>query len=150
MKVKECMCNQVFSCSPSTTVYDVAKLMQTNHVGCIPVCDNENCMVGLITDRDLVLRCIATNKDTKQTPVSDIMTTNVCTCKPDDDMTNAQSKMGSEQIRRLPVLDNNGQVVGILTMGNIAQNDLELGQQQVSDTINSICEDCDEDNKNAE
>lgn len=149
MKVKECMCNQVFSCSPSTTVYDVAKMMQTNHVGCIPVCDNENCMVGVVTDRDLVLRCIANDKSAKETPISDIMTTNVCTCKPDDDMTNAQSKMGSEQIRRLPVVDN-GQVVGILTMGNIAQNDLELGQQQVSDTINSICEDCDEDNKNAE
>ena len=148
MKVKECMCNKVFSCTPSTTVYDVAKLMQQNHVGCIPVCDNQKCMVGIITDRDLVLRGIASNKDAKQTPVSEIMTTNVCTCQPNDDMQQAQNKMGQEQIRRLPVIEN-GQVVGMLTMGNLAQNDLDLGQQQVSDTFNSICED-DDENKNAE
>lgn len=149
MKVKECMCNEVFSCTPSTTVYDAAKLMQTNHIGCIPVCDNENCMVGVITDRDLVLRCIADDKNAKDTPVSDIMTTNVWTCKPDDEMTNAQSKMGSEQIRRLPVVDNQGKVIGMLTLGDLAKNDMELGQDEVSDTINCIC-DCVGENKNAE
>ena len=149
VKVKECMCNQVFSCSPSSSVYNVAKLMQTNHIGCVPVCDAQNCMVGVVTDRDLVLRCIANDKDIKQTPISEIMTTNVCTCNQNDDMENAQNKMGSEQIRRLPVLNNEGKVVGMLTMGNLAQNDLELGQQEVSDTINSICDD-DDENKNAE
>ena len=149
MKVKECMCNEVFSCTPSTTVYDAAKLMQTNHIGCIPVCDNENCMVGVITDRDLVLRCIADDKNAKDTPVSDIMTTNVWTCKPDDEMTNAQSKMGSEQIRRLPVVDNQGKVIGMLTLGDLAKNDMELGQDEVSDTINCIC-DCVGENKNAQ
>ena len=148
MKVKECMCNNVYSCTPETTVYDVAKLMQTNHVGCIPICDEQKNMVGLVTDRDLVLRCIASNKDVKQTPVSDIMTTEICACTPDDDMTNAQSKMGSNQIRRLPVIDN-GTIVGMLTLGDIAKNDIELGQEEVSDTINSICEDQIE-NKNAE
>ena len=148
MKVKECMCNKVFSCTPSTTVYDAAKLMQQNHVGCIPVCDSQKCMVGIITDRDLVLRGIANNKDAKQTPVREIMTTNVCTTQPNVDMQQAQNKMGQEQIRRLPVIEN-GQVVGMLTMGNLAQNDLDLGQQQVSDTFNSICED-DDENKNAE
>ena len=148
MKVKDCMCNEVFSCSPSTTVYDAAKIMQQNHIGCIPVCDNQKCMVGIITDRDLVLRGIANDKNVKQTPVSDLMTTNVCTCQPNDDMQQAQDKMGNEQIRRLPVVEN-GQVVGMLSMGNLAQNDLDLGQQQVSDTLNSICDD-DEDNKNAE
>ena len=149
MKVKECMCNKVFSCTPSTTVYDAAKIMQTNHVGCVPVCDNENCMVGVITDRDLVLRCIASDKNVKETPVSEIMTTKVWTCKPEDEMTNAQSKMGSEQIRRLPVVDNDGKVIGMLTLGDLAKNDMEIGQDEVSDTINSICE-CGEENKNAE
>lgn len=149
MKVKDCMCNNVYSCTPGTTVYDAAKIMQTNHVGCVPVCDDQNSMVGLITDRDLVLRCIACDKDPKETPISDIMTTDVCTCKPDDEMTNAQSKMGNEQIRRLPVVDN-GKVVGMLTLGDLAKNDMELGQEEVSDTINSICEETGEDDKNAE
>lgn len=148
MKVKECMCNKVFSCSPSTTVYDAAKLMQANHVGCIPVCDQEDCMVGMITDRDIVLRCIASDKDVKQTPLSEVMTTDVCTCSPEDDMTNAQGKMAKEQIRRLPVIEN-GKVVGMLTMGDLAKNDIELGQEDVSDTINNICDPVGE-NKNAE
>ncbi len=149
MKVKECMCNEVFSCSPSTTVYDAAKIMQNNHIGCVPVCDNENCMVGIITDRDLVLRCIASDKNVKETPVSDVMTTNVWTCKQDDEITNAQSKMGNEQIRRLPVVDNEGKVIGMLTIGDLAKNDMEIGQDEVSDTINSICE-CGSEKKNAE
>ena len=149
MKVKDCMCNEVVSCTPSTTAYDVAKLMQTNHIGCIPVCDNENCMVGVITDRDLVLRCIASDKDAKQTTASDIMTTNVCTCNVEDEMSNAQSKMGDEQIRRLPVVDNSGKVIGMLTLGDLAKYDLDIGQNEVSDTINSIC-DCEGENKNAE
>ncbi len=149
MKVRDYMSNEVFSCTPSTSVYDAAKLMQENHVGCIPICDNENCMIGVVTDRDLVLRCIASDKNAKETPVSDIMTTNVWTCKPDDEMTNAQNKMGDEQIRRLPVVDNNGKVIGMLTIGDLVKNDLELGQNEVSDTLNSICEWNDE-NKNAE
>lgn len=149
MKVKECMCNKVFSCTPSTTVYDAAKKMQTNHVGCIPVCDNENCMVGVITDRDIVLRCIASDKNVKDTSVSEIMSTNVWTCKPEDEISNAQSKMESEQIRRLPVVNNEGKVIGMLTLGDLAKNDMEIGQEEVSDTINSICE-CGDENKNAE
>lgn len=149
MKVKECMCNEVISCSPSTTVYDVAKLMQENHIGFVPVCDNENYMVGAVTDRDMVLRCIASDKDVKQTPVSEIMTTNISTCTKDDEMSNAQRKMGEEQIRRIPVVDDDGKVIGILTLGDLAKYDLEIGQNEVSDTINSICE-CDNESKNAE
>ena len=149
MKVRDYMSDKVYSCTPSTSVYDAAKLMQENHVGCIPICDNENCMIGVVTDRDLVLRCIANDKNAKETPVSDIMTTNVWTCKPDDEMSNAQNKMGEEQVRRLPVVDNNGKVIGMLTIGDLVNNDLELGQNEVSDTLNSICE-WNEENKNAE
>ena len=147
MKVKECMCNKVFTCSPSTTVYDAAKIMQTSHIGCIPVCDTENCMVGIITDRDIVLRCIANDKDAKQTPISEIMTTNIWTCTPEDEMTTAQDKMGEEKIRRLPVVDNQGKIVGILSFGDLAINDMEIGQEEVCDTINCICA---EEDKNAD
>ncbi len=148
MKVKECMCNDVCCIKPETKIQEVAKLMSENHIGCIPVCDNNNSVCGIITDRDILLRCVACDKDTKQTPVSDIMTTNVCTCKEDDDMTNAQSKMGQNQVRRLPVCDDKNRVVGILTLGNLAQNDGTIGKQQVCTTFENICN-C-EENKNAE
>ena len=148
MKVKDCMCEDVCCVKPETKIQEVAKLMSKNHIGCIPVCDENNCICGIVTDRDVLLRCVACNKDTSQTPVSDIMTCNVCTCQEDDDMRNAETKMGQNQIRRLPVCDSQNRVVGILTFGDLAKNDYELGKQQVCTTIENICN-CN-GNKNAE
>lgn len=148
MKVKECMCNDVCCVKPETKIQEVAKLMSENHIGCIPVCDENQCICGIVTDRDVLLRCVVCNKDTNQTPVSDIMSCNVCTCKEDDEITNAETKMGQNQIRRLPVCDDKNKVVGILTLGDLAQNDQEIGKQQVCSTLENICN-CQE-NKNAE
>ena len=148
MKVKDCMCEDVCCVKPETKIQEVAKLMSINYIGCIPVCDENNCICGIVTDRDVLLRCVACNKDTSQTPVSDIMTCNVCTCQEDDDMTNAETKMGQNQIRRLPVCDSQNRVVGILTFGDLAKNSYELGKQQVCTTIENICN-CN-GNKNAE
>ena len=80
MKVKDCMCTDVCCVKPETTIRDVAKLMSQNHIGSLPVCDTNNCLCGIVTDRDIILRSIACDKDVKTTPVSDIMSTNVCTC----------------------------------------------------------------------
>ena len=148
MKVKDCMCNNVCSVKPNTTINEVAKLMSTNHIGCVPVCDDNDCICGIVTDRDVVLRSVACDKDVKTTPVSDIMSCEVCSCKEDDDMTNAETTMGQHQVRRLPVCDSNNHVVGMLTLGNLAQNDITLGRQEVCSTISEICN-C-QGNKNAE
>ena len=148
MKVKECMCNDVCCVKPETKIYEIAKLMSENHIGCIPVCDENNSICGIVTDRDILLRCVACNKDTNNTPVSDIMTCNVCTCKESDEITNAETKMGENQIRRLPVCDDNNKVVGILTLGNLVQNDGNIGKQQVCTTLENICNP--QENKNAE
>ena len=139
MKVKDCMCEDVCCVRPETKIQEVAKLMNEHHIGCIPVCDDNNCICGIVTDRDIILRCVACNKDTNQTATSDIMTCNVTTCKQDDEMTNAQTKMEQKQIRRLPVCDSNNQVVGILTLGDLAHFDTQLGKQQVCTTIENIC-----------
>lgn len=148
MKVKECMCNDVCCVKPETKIYEIAKLMSENHIGCIPVCNENNSICGIVTDRDILLRCVACNKDTNQTPVSDIMTCNVCTCKEDDDITNAESKMGENQIRRLPLCDKNNKIVGILTLGNLAQNNGTITKQEVCATLENICNS--QKNKNAE
>ena len=139
MKVKDCMCEDVCCVRPETKIQEVAKLMNQHHIGCVPVCDDNNCICGIVTDRDIILRCVACNKDTNQTPTSDIMTCNVTTCKQDDGMTNAQTKMEQKQIRRLPVCDSNNQVVGILTLGDLAHFDTQLGKQQVCTTFENIC-----------
>lgn len=149
MKVKECMCTQVACVTPQDTITNVAKVMETNHVGCVPVCEGSQQICGIITDRDIVLRAVATGKNLAQTMASEIMTTNPYTCKQDEDMQKAQDTMTRNQVRRLPVCDNQQRVIGMLTFGDIANNGQELGQEQVCQTVEGICN-CNGQFKNAE
>lgn len=146
MKVKECMCNDVCFVNPDNTVSDAAKIMCGNHVGCVPVCNSENQVVGLVTDRDIILRSIACDKDVKQTPISEIMSCNVCCCGPEEEIENAEKKMSDLQIRRIPVVENN-KIVGILTLGDLAKNK-NLDTQKVCNTLENIC--CSNNQKNAD
>lgn len=139
MKVKECMCTKVACVTPEDTISNIAKVMQTNHVGCVPVCQNSQQICGIITDRDIVLRAVATGKNLSQTMASEIMTTNPCTCKQEDDMQNAQNKMAQNQIRRLPVIDEQNRVIGMLTFGDLTNQQQEIGEQQVYQTIQGVC-----------
>lgn len=140
MKVSECMCNSVCCVNTNTNIYEVAKLMEKNHIGCIPVCDENNSVVGIVTDRDLVLRGIACDKNIKNTPISEIMTCkNVCYCAPEDDISYAENLMSQNQIRRLPVVEKD-KIVGILTIGDLTQNDKQIGKENVCNTIENICE----------
>ena len=137
MKVRDCMCNSVSYATPANTVQECAAMMSNNHIGCIPVCDNSKNVVGLITDRDITLRCVACNKDPKTTPVSEIMTCEVCCCNSDADITEAQNIMSENQIKRIPVIENN-KIVGILTLGDLAANN-EVNNENVGYTLNNIC-----------
>lgn len=139
MKISECMCQDVCFVKPDCKTYDAARIMCENHIGCIPVCDEQKKIVGIITDRDILLRTVACNKDTKTTPVSEIMTTKVFTCQAEKDITEAQNLMAQNQVRRIPVVDDTNKVVGMLTMGDLAQNDKKIGQQNVCTTIQNIC-----------
>ena len=138
MKVKDCMCGEVCCVKPDTKVYEIAKLMGQNHIGCVPVCDDQNCLVGIITDRDIILRSIANDKDVKSTKASEIMTTNVCTCNENEDISDAENKMAQNQIRRIPVVDNN-KVIGILTLGDLAHYNEETGEDNFCNTVEDIC-----------
>ena len=113
MDVKDCMTKNVCYCTPEVNVAEAAKLMCDNHVGCIPVCDDKNCVVGVLTDRDVILRTISCDKDAKTTPVSEVMTCGVCCCKPDTSIEEATKLMSDFQIRRIPVCDQNNKIVGI-------------------------------------
>ena len=149
MDVKECMSTKVCYCTPNSSVKDVAKLMCDNHVGCIPVCNDNNCVVGVITDRDVILRSIACDKDVCKTKVSDIMTCNPCCCSPDTSIEDATKMMTNNQIRRIPVCNNNNEIVGMLTLGDLAQHNNTVGTNQVCYTMENICN-CNGNVKNAE
>ena len=139
MKVNDCMCKEVICVHPETTVGECAQLMKDHHVGCIPVCDTQNTLVGLVTDRDIILRSVACSKEVHTTPVSDIMTCNVCCCPPDTNIQDAEHLMQTNKIRRLPVVENN-KVIGILTLGDLASN-TKVDNTQVSSTLEDICKD---------
>ena len=138
MKVKDCMCHDVKFVTPNTSVCDCAKLMSDNNIGCVPVCDENNKVVGLITDRDVILRTVACNKDSASTKVSDIMTCNVCTCNADANIEEAEKLMSQNAIRRIPVIENN-KIIGILTLGDLAQNE-QINSQNECNVLESICD----------
>ena len=146
MKVKECMSSNVVWVKPDSTVKEVAKLMQEEHVGCIPVCDNNKKVMGLITDRDLVLRTIANSKCVETTPISEVMTTKVHNVAPDSEVSEASKIMSAQQVRRIPVVESN-QIVGMITVGDLANNN-EVNTSTVGGTVKGICDD--DGGKNAE
>lgn len=136
MTIKECMCNSICYCKPDSTIGEVAKSMNHNHIGCMPVCDDSNNLVGIITDRDIVLRAIANNKD-NNTKVSEIMTVNTISCDSKTELIDASKTMRKEQIRRIPVTEN-GKLVGILTLGDLAKN-AQINNEFVGFTAECIC-----------
>lgn len=146
MKVRECMCSKVFCVRPEASISEVAKIMSDKHVGCIPVCNNDKHIVGLVTDRDLILRAIANGKDSNKTPVSEVMTTKVYNVSSDAEVSEASKIMCDCQIKRVPVIENDT-LVGIITLGDLANND-NVNTKEMSNTVEGICK-CDNNAKNA-
>lgn len=146
MKIKECMCHNVYWLKPENTVQECAKLMSDYHIGCVPVCDEEKNIVGLVTDRDVILRSIACNRDINTTPISEIMTTKVCACNSEVEIKEAEDLMCRNQIRRLPIIDYNNKIIGIISLGDLVKNN-NINNKEVSDTFENICNG---DHKNAE
>ena len=137
MKIKDCMCNNVNFVKPDTTVQDCAKMMCECHIGCTPVCNDQKQLVGIVTDRDILLRAVACDKDTCKTKVSDIMTSHTYSCDCNSDIKEAEKIMADKQVRRIPVVENN-KVVGILTLGDLAANE-SVDEADLCDTIECIC-----------
>ena len=121
LRIKDVMTPQAEVISPDATTEDAAALMKTLDIGVLPVCDEEG-LVGILTDRDLVVRVLAATRDPKAMLVGEAMTPSVVYCFEDDDVEHAAAVMAGEQIRRLPVLDKNRKLVGIVSMGDIAVN----------------------------
>jgi CBS domain-containing protein len=121
MKIKEIMTTDVRAVSANDSISEAANIMKQLDVGAVPVLDN-HLLVGIITDRDLVLRAVAEGKNSDER-VSTIMTKNITTVSPDTDVHKAADLMASQQIRRLPIVDN-GRLVGIVSIGDMAVEDI--------------------------
>ncbi len=92
-----------------------------HNVGALPVCSTDGKLKGIVTDRDIVLRCVAAEADPNTTKVREIMSRGVVSVNPEADVREASHKMSHDQIRRLPVIDDTGKVVGMLALGDMAR-----------------------------
>ncbi len=117
------MSSRVISVGQKEPVAAAARLMKRHNLGALPVCDERGVLRGMVTDRDIVTRCVALDLDPADTMLREIMTRGVLTCKPADDVGKAASAMGREQIRRIPVTDD-GKLVGMVSLGDMARREI--------------------------
>jgi CBS domain-containing protein len=139
MKIQDVMTRDPRSVTPETSARDAARLMKDEDVGIIPVVEGDSCrLVGVVTDRDLAVRLIAEGRD-GETRVGDVMSSGrIATCSPDEDIDAAMETMASEQVRRIPIVDERGSLVGIIAQADVV---LKSGNdQKAEDTIERISE----------
>jgi CBS domain-containing protein len=121
-KCDEVMTKNPVCCLPNDTAAKAAQLMKSGNIGSIPVIENEQTkkLVGIVTDRDLTLKIVSTGLDAKSTKVEAVMTRKVVTCRADDDLQKALDAMSEHQLRRLPVVDNENNILGIIAQADVA------------------------------
>jgi CBS domain-containing protein len=143
MNVEEVMIRKVHTCRPEDSLNVPAKLMWERDVGCIPVVDAQARPVGMITDRDICMSSYFTGKPLEQQAVSHAMAKKVHAARLGQSIRSAEELMRTKQIRRLPVVDNAGKLVGILSLNDLA---LAAGQKrsvepdELTSTLASICQ----------
>jgi CBS domain-containing protein len=118
MRVSEVMTRHVEVIDPSQTIQKAAQSMSDMDVGALPVGENDR-LVGMVTDRDIAVRAVALGKGAN-TPVREVMTTDVCYCFEDEEVSTVADNMADHQVRRLPVLSREKRLVGILALGDLA------------------------------
>lgn len=137
MKVDDCMCCNVTKVKPESSLKEIAKIMSDENIGSVPVCEDDE-LVGIVTDRDIILRAIAEEKDIKNLTAKDVMTVNPYTCECGCDVEEAEKVMKEFQVRRIPIMEN-GKVVGMLTLGDLALTSDDK-PKEVFTTLKCICE----------
>ena len=139
MTVQELMNPKVITIEPSASAALAARLLSRYNIGSLPVCTADRRLRGIVTDRDIVLRCVAPEEDPAQTPVRDIMSRAPATLAPTQDVHAAALSMAAHQVRRMPVVDG-ARLVGIVSLGDLAKchrYDMEAAQalSEISENI---------------
>ena len=130
MRVSEAMTREVRVASPGQSIRDVAKIMAEIDAGSMPVGDNDR-LVGMITDRDIAIRAVALGKG-PETPVSEVMSSDqVLYCYEDEELDHVAKNMSQQQVRRLPVVNREKRLVGIVSLGNLAQSEARTASKAV-------------------
>ena len=121
-KCNEVMTKNPVCCRPDDMAEKAAQLMQSENIGSIPVIEIEQTqkLVGIVTDRDLALKIVAKGQDAKSTKVEAVMTRQMVTCRAGDDLQIALDAMAEHQLRRIPIVDNDNRIVGIIAQADVA------------------------------
>ncbi|ATB29824.1 CBS domain-containing protein [Melittangium boletus] len=135
-KISEVMTRDVETLRPTDTVRDASESMRSLNVGVLPVCEGER-VVGVLTDRDLIVRAIALGMEPSITQVSDVMTSNVQVCFEDDDVGSVLERMKKQQLRRFVVVDRDEALVGIVSIGDLSQ---DFDEERVGEALEGISE----------
>jgi CBS domain-containing protein len=130
MKVKDVMHRGVSWVEPTTSVREIARMMRDNDIGSVPVGENDR-LVGIVTDRDIICRGIADGADVSVLGARDVMSKPIIYCRADDDLETALRIMEKNRIRRLPVIDKDKRLAGMLALGDIS----EIGGQDMAGEV---------------
>ena len=133
-KVHEVMSDRPRCVTPETLVSEAAQLMASEDIGALPILDGEQ-LAGMVTDRDIVIRAVAKGKDPRGMPVGEVASGELVTIHADDDLADALRLMAREQVRRLPVVDSDNKLVGILAQADVAA---EAKEKAVGEMVEEI------------
>ncbi len=134
MKVRDVMTSEVATATADSTLQEIATMMKSEDTGAIPIVEEDE-LLGIITDRDIVIRCVADGRDPAEVVAEDILTENIEVVDPDTDVAEALELMGRHQIRRLPVVEN-GELVGMVSIGDLAVK--QGDEQETGETLKDV------------
>jgi len=135
MKIQEIMTDKIVAVSQHEPVSHAARLMKRHNLGILPVCDDKGNLRGILTDRDIVTRCVAADMPPDDTKIREIMSRGIRTCSSRDDIRTALDTMSREQIRRLPIVDD-GKLVGMVSLGDLARSGMHA--MEAAETLTDI------------
>jgi CBS domain-containing protein len=127
----------VETASPDTSLMEAAERMRSRNIGSLPVCEGDR-LVGIVTDRDIVIRAIANRRDINQTKVRDVMSSDIVCCFEGQSAKEAEELMQEQQIRRLPIINRDNRLVGIVSIGDLATRVGAAAQRNVAVTLESV------------
>jgi CBS domain-containing protein len=133
--IRDLMTSDPKAVEPDKPVTEAAKVMKQEDVGIVPIVDDQNRLVGTVTDRDITLRVVAEGKDPQSTTVGEIASQNVVTVDPQQDLDEALRLMAQHQVRRLPVVEEDGKLVGIVAQADVARDGEDARTGEVVEQI---------------
>lgn len=137
MQIKDVMTKDVVCVRPDETVAVASRLMERHNLGVLAVCNQDGKLKGVLTDRDIVLRCVAADEDPSELKVKQVMTRRVISVGPEDSLDDAAKRMAAQQVRRLPV-EQDGKLAGMVSLADLTrQPELKM---EVAEALSDICD----------